>query len=301
MAFRDYETLRVLGRSAGGDMVYEARQRLTGLLVRLEVIRLRYQYESGPAREHLVARYEAAALLKHPNILPILEMGEGDGIFYIVRPNLAGCTLQEHLRQGRVAPRSSANLVEQLARAAHHAHEHGIFSCNIQPNNVFLTAGGVPLLVGFELARVRFIPPLLLDTRAQAAAFVGTPTYMAPEQVMGQAPEFTPAIDIWGLGALLSTLLTGQSPFTEASVMETVLAVVNADVPSVRTVEPAVERDLDAICMKCLKKKPENRYADALTLAEDLRRYQQGEPLGQPRPASLTQRLGGWMRSWWSG
>jgi serine/threonine-protein kinase len=112
---------------------------------------------------------------------------------------------------------------------------------------------------------------------------------------------FSPAIDVWGLGVLLYTLLAGERPFHGSTVMEVLLAVTRGEVPSPRKIDLAVERDLDWICMKCLEKKPENRYPDALALAEDLRRFQQGEPITRPLRIPLKQRVGGWVRGLWGG
>jgi serine/threonine-protein kinase len=254
------------------------------------------QGQDFAGRARYLAKLEAVALLSHPNIWPILEVGENDDGLYVVNPALDGGFLAERVEQGRIPPRQAAAWVEQVAGAVQHAHDHGILHRNIKPGNVALTADETPLLTGFGCSVVRF---LRIPEPHSVDGIVGTPSFMSPEQALGKAATFDPAIDVWGLGALLFTLLTGQPPFRAASTLDTVVAVIHAETPALRDIEPAVERDLEAICLKCLQKRPQERYASAADLAEDLRRYQRSEPIGLPEPASLAQRMGEWVRRWW--
>jgi serine/threonine-protein kinase len=297
VGFHDYQMQHEVWRSAIA-VVYGAVHVPTGRRVCVEVIRgvwLRGQ-DIGPRSRHL-AKLEAVALLSHPNVWPILEVGEIDGALYAVNPALdRNGFLAERVEQGRVPPRQAAVWVEQVAGGVQHAHDHGIFHRNIKPGNVVLTAAGVAQLTGFGCSLVRFLrtPEPGTDT-----VIVGTPSFMAPEQALGRAGAFEPGIDVWGLGALLYTLLAGQPPFRAASTLDTVMAVVHQETPALRDLEPSVERDLEAICLKCLKKKREDRYASAAEVAEDLRRYQRGEPTGLVPSASLSRRMGEWVRWWW--
>jgi serine/threonine-protein kinase len=296
VGFYDYQLQGEVWRS-GSAVVSSALHLGTGRRMSVEVINgLWLQGRDFAGRARHLAKLEAVALLSHPNLWPILEVGEIDGALYVVNPALDGGFLAERVQHGRVAPRQAARWVEQLAGALQHAHDHGIFHRNIKPGNVALTAAEVPMLTGFGCSLVRFLRTPDLHGEG---TIVGTPSFMSPEQALGRAARFDPAIDVWGLGALLFTLLTGQPPFRAASTLDTVLAVVNEETPALRDIEPAVERDLEAVCLKCLRKKPEERYASAEDLAEDLRRYQRGEPLSLLSPGSLTQRMGEWVRGWW--
>jgi serine/threonine-protein kinase len=299
MSFADYDIVGELARSGMGIVIYRARHRSTGRMVSVEMARDVHLDGGSRNRAHLLGRYEAIALLDHPNLLPIFEVGEVEGLLYLVRPDHQGKFLDHHPRP---PAGMSAHLVEQLALGIHHAHEHGIFHCDVKPANVLLLAG-VPMLAGFDCARVRFLhPPAETDhCMLPEGTLVGTPAFMAPEQAQGKAREFTPAIDVWGLGALLFTLLTGQPPFQRSTVIDTIMALVQEPVPEVRSIEASVPKNLEAICCRCLQKKPEDRYGSALALAEDLGRFCRGEPI-EARPLespSLAVRLRDLMRGWW--
>jgi serine/threonine-protein kinase len=187
-------------------------------------------------------------------------------------------------------PADAAAMVETLALTVHHAHRHSVIHRDLKPHNVLLTTDGTPKLTDFGLAK-------RLDedhSQTLAGAIMGTPAYMAPEQADSKG-KVGPAADIYGLGAILYELLTGRPPFKAATVVETVRQVVDLDQRAVspRRLQVSTPKDLDTICMKCLEKVPSKRYASAADLAEDLRRFREGEPI-RARPLGWAGRLWRW-------
>ncbi|HZU38223.1 MAG TPA: serine/threonine-protein kinase, partial [Gemmataceae bacterium] len=291
----DYELLEELGHGGMGR-VYKARQRSLGRLVALKMVRL-----DGPATDVDRLRFrteaEAAARLDHPNIVPVYEVGEHDGQPYLAIRYVDGGSLRQHLDRFRDEPLAAAALVATLAKAVHHAHERGVLHRDLKPGNVLLEwpAGpnGAPTahVADFGLAR-------LVDQDSgltRTGDMVGTPSYMAPEQASGGTAAITTASDIYGLGAILYALLTGQPPFVGATVLDTLEQVRHREPEPPRRLNPRVSRDLETICLKCLRKEPGKRYASTWELAEDLRRLQMQEPISA-RPTSPGERLILWTK-----
>jgi hypothetical protein len=175
-------------------------------------------------------------------------------------------------------------LIETLARTVHTIHQQQIIHRDLKPANLLFTADGLPKIADFGLAR-----RLDAEKQTQTGAIMGTPSYMSPEQARGDATQIGPAADIYALGALLYACLTGRAPFCAASPLDTLLQVLEKNPPGPRCLNSSVNEDLDTICLKCLEKKPQERYLTADELAEDLRRVQKAEPI-KARP------LGPWMR-----
>src|SRR5262249_9778406 len=182
--------------------------------------------------------------------------------------------------------RDAAELAETLARAMHHAHQHGIVHRDLKPANVLLSAEGVLKITDFGLAKLLDVQALQTPTEA----VLGTPSYMAPEQATGKGGEVGPAADVYALGALLYELLTGRPPFRGASALDTLEQVRTQEPVPPRLLQPKVPRDLDIICLKCLQKEPSRRYPSAEALADDLRRFREGEPI-RARPTPVWQHV----------
>ena len=190
--------------------------------------------------------------------------------------------------------RRAAELTAALARAAHHAHRHGVVHRDLKPGNVLLTADGRPKITDFGLAK-RLGPGEVSQAgcRTLAGAILGTPSYLAPEQAEGNAAAAGPAVDVYSLGAVLYEMLTGRPPFQGASVLETLEQVRSREPTAPTSLRPTTPRDLETICLKCLHKEPRRRYGSAEALADDLDRFLRGEPT-RARPTCAWER--GWKR-----
>jgi serine/threonine protein kinase len=284
-----YEILEELGRGGMG-VVYRARQVQLNRVVALKMI-LAGEHAQPEYVARFLAEAQAVAALQHPHIVQIFEVGQHGGVPFFALEYLEGGSLQHKLQGAPLPPREAAQLVQTLARAMHAAHERGIIHRDLKPANVLLDREGRPKVTDFGLAkRVEGGAGL-----TQSGAIVGTPSYMAPEQAQGQTRAVSTAADVYSLGAILYELLTGQPPFKAAGVLETLAQVLDKEPVPVRRLEPTVPRDLETICLKCLEKDPRRRYPSAGALAEDLQRFQAGEPVAA-RPVGRLGRAGRWMR-----
>jgi hypothetical protein len=273
-----YELLGELGRGGMG-VVYKARQVSLNRVVALKMIR----HAAGASPEEL-ARFrteaEAVGRLQHPNIVQVFDVGELEGMPFFSMEFVPGGSLAAQLRD-RVYPiRTAAETTATLARAVHAAHEAGIVHRDLKPANVLLTADNTPKVTDFGLAR-----RLDAEGLTQSGAIMGTPGYMAPEQADGRSRHAGPSADVYSLGAILYELLTGRPPFKGETPVDTILQVIEqAPVPPSK-LRPNVPPPLEAICLRCLEKRPEKRYASAAELADDLERCLEGRPtVAQPPP-----------------
>jgi hypothetical protein len=285
--FGEYELLEEVARGGMG-VVWKA------LHVRLQrVVALKMILAGRLASPAEVRRFqieaENAAGLEHPHIVPVYEVGEHDGQHYFTMQFIDGGSLAAHLPRLAGQPQAAARLLAAVARAVHHAHQRGILHRDLKPSNVLLDAEGQPHVTDFGLARRQ-----AAGDSAVSGEVAGTPGYMSPEQARGQKGLST-AVDVWGLGAILYELLTGQRPFRGDTPLETVLAVVEHEPQRPRLVNPTLNRDLETICLKCLEKEPARRYASAAALAEDLERWLARLPI-QARPCGLAERAWKWAR-----
>jgi serine/threonine protein kinase/Flp pilus assembly protein TadD len=287
--FGDYELLEEIGRGGQG-VVYRARQKSLNRIVALKVIGLaHWATEAHVKRFRLEA--EAAASLNHPCIVPIYEVGERDGACYFSMGLVEGGQLDAVAKHEPIPIRRAAELIAKLARTVSYAHEHGILHRDIKPGNILLDAKGEPHLTDFGLAR-------LVETEStvtRTMEVLGTPSYMAPEQAVGNNAGVTSATDIYGLGAVLYQLLTGHPPFAGGTTFETVRLVLDTEPRQPRLWNRKIDRDLATICLKCLDKDPQRRYSSALALAEDLERWLKHEPI-RARRTGLVIRGKKWVR-----
>jgi serine/threonine protein kinase/tetratricopeptide (TPR) repeat protein len=280
--FGDYELLEEIGRGGQG-VVFRAWQRSLSRTVAVKIIGVG-QFATNAHLKRLRREAEAAAKLNHPGIVPIYEVGERDGTNYFSMRFVEGDRLDELVNHGPVSPRRAAELIAKVARTVHYAHEHGILHRDVKPGNILLDADGEPHLTDFGLAR-------LVEhgsTVTGSMEIMGTPSYMAPEQAVGNNAGVSTATDIYGLGAVLYELLTGHPPFAGRTTYETIHLLLDSEPREPRLWNPKIDRDLSVVCLKCLEKNPKNRYSSAFELAEDLERWLWHEPICAKRSGFFT-------------
>ena len=308
-AIPGYEILGILGHGGMG-IVYRARQLKANRLVALKMIRA-IERASPHDRLRFQIETEAVARLQHPNIVQLYEVGEIYGQPFFSLEFCDGGTLDARLKKSPLTPREAAELIEVLARAMHYAHLRGVVHRDLKPANVLLAgepggvspgsasgakatglAGRLPKISDFGLAK-------RTDAEARDVSLtgvvMGTPSYMAPEQAAGRVRDTGPGADVYALGALLYMCLTQRPPFVGANNQDTLQQVLNDEPAPPSRLASQVPRDLETICLKCLRKEPEQRYPDAEALADDLRRYLDGKPV-QARPVGRTERFVKWAR-----
>jgi hypothetical protein len=299
-----YEVVRELGRGGMG-VIYLALQQEPRRFVALKMI-LAGEHAGPEQLARFRTEAEAAARLQHPNIITIHQVGEADGRPYLALEHIAGGSLAQHLKEHKLPPRQAAELLRQLARAVHFAHQRGILHRDLKPANVLLAPAPegddaalpwLPKLTDFGLAKqMEGIASVVAEgPKSSSGTILGTPGYMAPEQVQRQGQAVGPAADVYALGAILYELLTGQPPFQADNVLDTILLVATEEPAPPRRLNPQLSPDLETICLKCLHKRPEHRYGSARELAEDLRRFLAGEPIQARRAGGLGQ-AGRWLK-----
>jgi WD40 repeat protein len=281
-------------------VVYQARHLGLKRVVALKMI-LAGEHAGSAALTRFVSEAEAVAALQHVNIVQVFDIGRHNDLPYMALEFINGGSLHGRLRGGLPRPMEAAWLVEQVARGMAVAHDKGIIHRDLKPHNILLAAPEgrdperaalgkcTPKVTDFGLAKK-------LDTegQTQTGAVMGTPSYMAPEQARGKK-EVGPAADVYALGAILYECLTGRPPFLGATPLDTLLGVVTGEPAPIRQLQPKCPRDLETVCHKCLNKDPTRRYATALHLAEDLKRFSAGLPV-QARPVGNVERLWRWCR-----
>jgi len=281
--FGDYELLEVIGRGGQG-VVYRARQKSLNRTVALKVIGLGHWATEGHLKRFR-REAEAAASLDHSGIVPIYEVGERDGSCYFSMKLIEGGQLDEVVKRESMPIRRAVELIVKVAHTVHYAHERSILHRDIKPGNILLDQNGEPHLTDFGLAR-------LVETEStvtRTLEVLGTPSYMAPEQAVGNNAAVSSVTDAYGLGAVLYQLLTGQPPFAGGTTFETIKLLLDTEPRQPRLLNPKIDRDLSTICLKCLEKDPRRRYSSALALAEDLERWLKHEPILARRTGILTR------------
>ena len=283
----NYQILEEIGRGGMG-VIYRARQRHSRRVVALKRI-LSCHADSQETLMRFRREAQAAANLDHPNILPIYEVSESEGLPFFSMKFAGGGSLLEAAPMLRRDPRRAVALMAKVARAVQYAHVQGILHRDLKPGNILLDGGGEPLVSDFGLAK--WLEPISDLTRTPS--IFGTPGYIAPEQVNGSNGNLTPAADVYSLGAVLFHLLTGRPPFTGEHALKVIQQASERPAPKLRSVAPALDRDLETICAKCLEHEPQARYRSAGDLAEDLERWLHGHSI-VARPVSPPVRLWRW-------
>jgi hypothetical protein len=313
--FGDYEIVAEIARG----VVFKARQRGLNRFVALKMI-LTGRFASAAEVQRFHREAENASHLDHPNIVPIYAVGEQHGQHYFTMKLIEGSNLSCHLPRLAQDLKAGVRILVTVAHAVHHAHQRGILHRDLKPANILLDALGQPHVTDFGLAKrlpamvdptpsgeaggAGYVAPEQItrqdgqwtcvdDPASQAAtlsAVAGTPSYMPPEQAGAARGGLTTAADVYSLGAILYKLLTGQPPFRGATWQETLARVQEEEPKPPRALKPDGPRDLEAVCLKCLRKKPEERYESAQALANDLERWLKGEPVRartRPLPARV--------------
>jgi tRNA A-37 threonylcarbamoyl transferase component Bud32/mono/diheme cytochrome c family protein len=281
-----YELLGVIDQGGMGT-VYKAEQSRLKRLVALKTIRAELHVKPQQLARFR-AEAKAVAQLQHPNIVQIYEVGESEGHPYFSMEYVEGGSLAQKIAGKPMPPREAAELVATLAEAIHFTHQRGIIHRDLKPANVLLQAHGAqyvgldtPKITDFGLAKLLNSDSGLsgLGQPTQSGIILGTPSYMAPEQAEGKTSEVGPSVDVYALGAILYEMLTGRPPFRGVTPLDTLLRVVSHPPDPPTQEQPAIPRDLESICLKCLEKSPDQRYPSAAALAGDLKRFLNGQPI----------------------
>ncbi len=293
--FGGLELHEEIGRGGMG-VVYRARQQKLDRTVAVKVL-LRAQFAGAEERERFHREAQAAARLKHPGIVSVLDVGEDEGLPWFSMEFIAGKNLEQLVREHPMEAREAARCVERVATALQHAHERGVLHRDLKPSNILLDADGEPRITDFGIARIATGGTTTSRRAAseltRTGQSLGSPGYAAPEQVLhGRADERT---DVYGLGALLYHLLTGRPPFQGPTLDAILVQLRDNDPLSPRRLNPTVPRDLETICLKCLCKQPEGRYGTARDAADDLSRFLDGKPIAA-RPLGALGKSWRWAR-----
>jgi WD40 repeat protein/serine/threonine protein kinase len=287
--FGDYELIREIARGGMG-VVFRARQVSLNRPVALKMILAgRLANDTDVRRFYIEA--EAAANLDHPGIVPIYEVGQHDGQHYFSMGFVEGESLSHRLTDGPLPGREAAALMVKVAEAIEYAHQQGVIHRDLKPGNVLVDKNGKPRVTDFGLAKKMQDDSGLTGS----GQIMGTPSYMPPEQAGGNRGEVGPAADVYALGATLYALATGRPPFQAATPMDTVLQVISDEPVPPRRLNPAVERDLETICLKCLEKQAAKRYVSAAALGDDLQRFLDGDSI-RARSVSTFDKAWRWCR-----
>jgi predicted Ser/Thr protein kinase len=266
-----YELLEKIGRGGMG-VVHKARQIRLGRIVAVKMIRAGEDADPEE-RQRFHREAKSIAQLRHPNIVQVYAVGEQDGQPFFSMEYADGGNLAQKIAGKPLPAQQAAAWLESLARAMYYAHQQKIVHRDLKPSNVVLTADGVPKITDFGLAK--WLEGAAPST--QDGTIVGTASYMAPEQAAGRVKETGPLSDVYALGAILYEMLTGRPPFHAETSLKTMQLVQTQEPVRPRTLNPKLDPELEAVCLKCLEKEPRRRYASAEALAVDLERWLRGD------------------------
>ena len=287
--FGDFELLNEIARGGRG-VVFRAIQLSLNRLVAVKMI-LQGQLAASPDVQRFWSEARAVASLQHPNIVAVYDVGEHEGQHYFSMELVNGRSLEDLVRDHPLSGQKAATYVATIARAIQYAHEQGLLHRDLKPSNVIVDTSDQVKVTDFGFAK-------RLETAAQqtiTGQVLGTPSYMPPEQAIGDHSLLGPACDVYAMGAVLYELLTGRPPFRAESTLETLRQVIEMEAPRPRSLNPSVPRDLETITLKCLAKEPTRRYKSASDLAEDLSRFLHDQPI-LARPPSVSVRMWRWSR-----
>ncbi|QJE98244.1 WD40 repeat domain-containing serine/threonine-protein kinase [Luteolibacter luteus] len=280
MRLAGFELYEEIGRGGMG-VVYRARQPLLDRVVAVKVL-LQAKFAGPEERERFLREAQTAARLQHPGIVRIIDVGDDEGVPWFSMEHVSGKSLEEIVREHPMEARQAAGCLLRVADAVQHAHQKGVLHRDLKPSNILLDQTGQPHVTDFGIARL-----LSGDGGktgiTRTGQVLGSPSYAAPEQALGGDADVR--TDIYGLGALLYHLLTGRPPF-QGPTLDAILMQLRDDDPvSPRRLTPTVPRDLETICLQCLRKDPARRYSSASELAADLGRFLTNAPI-RARPLS---------------
>jgi serine/threonine protein kinase len=279
--FGRYRILKKLGQGGMGA-VYLAHDAQLDREVALKVP----HFSANEAREVLdrfLREARAAATVQHPNLCPVYDVGEIGGIHYMTMAYIEGHPLSKYIRAGKPAPeRQTAAVIRKVALGLDAAHKRGVVHRDIKPANILIDSRGEPVVTDFGLARRTQREDVVLT---QAGAVLGTPAYMSPEQVRGRGEAVGPASDIFSLGVVLYELLTSHRPFPGDNALEVAAQIATAQPIPPQQHRPELHPRLEAICLKALAKRPEDRYATMADLAAALTDFLQAVPRSMALPS----------------
>ena len=283
----DYDLLEEIARGGMG-VVYKAKHRNLNRLAAVKMV-LGGSFSSEQERQRFQLEAESAAKLDHPAIVPIYEIGDHEGQPYFAMKYVDGGSLADHSRDYSGRIREAVAVMIGVAEGVHHAHQRGILHRDLKPANILLDKNGEPYVTDLGLAKSTSGGSDLTHT----GAVLGTPSYMPPEQAAGQS--VTTAADIYSLGAILYELLAGCPPYQGESAVSVVMQVIEGPPSNPGKVNPKVNRDLELVCLKCMKREPADRYSSAQELANDLRDWLAGKPISV-KPPTMRAMVTHWLK-----
>lgn len=281
--FGEYELIEEIARGGMG-IVYKAKQLTLNRVVALKMIRSG-EYASAIDVHRFKEEALAAAVLSHPGIVQIYETGEHDGLRYFTMEFVDGISLSQKIQSGPLHPSLAVQVMVKVTDAVAYAHSQGLIHRDIKPSNVLLDHDGTPKVTDFGLAK-RLDSSLAMTLTGEV---LGTPSYMAPEQALGLAKSISERTDVYSIGATLYALITGRPPFQASSIHEILSQVINREPIAPTQLDSSIPRDLETICLRCLRKDPKQRFESVLSLKEDLIRFSEGRPI-------RSRRVGVWER-----